>query len=76
MKEDAERWLRQAKEDLRAAQYNFYGKKYKVAAFLCQQSAEKALKALLIKKTNEFPKIHDLMKLARLLNCPDNILEL
>ena len=34
-------------------------------------SNKKSLKALIIHKTNSFPKIHDLSKLARLSNSPD-----
>ena len=41
--EEFERWLKQADADLRSAKYNFRGKEYSTCAFLCQQSAEKAL---------------------------------
>ncbi|MBS3096716.1 HEPN domain-containing protein [Candidatus Woesearchaeota archaeon] len=76
MKEEVKRWMKQAQEDYETAKFNFDGKKYKSAAFWCQQSAEKAFKALLIKKTNKFPKIHDLTKLAKLNESPLRILEL
>ena len=46
------------------------------ATFFCQQAVEKALKALLIKKTGKFPKIHDLTKLARSNNAPKTIVVL
>lgn len=46
---DALRWVIQAEKDLEAARYNLNGKLYNVACFLAQQSAEKMLKAFLIK---------------------------
>ena len=56
MKEEVNRWWKKAKRDLSSARYNFKGKKYDVSAFLCQQSAEKALKALSLKKSGEIRK--------------------
>ena len=47
--EDALRWVIQSEKDLEAARYNFSGGLYNVACFLAQQSAEKILKAFLIK---------------------------
>lgn len=40
------RWLRQAQDDLGAAEHLIRGQKFAQAAFYAQQSAEKALKAL------------------------------
>jgi len=65
MKEEVKRWWKKAKKDLDSAKYNFKGKKYDVSAFLCQQSAEKALKALLLKKSGKIRKIHDLVELGK-----------
>ena len=65
MKEEVRKWFKKAKEDLNSAGYNFEGSKYDVAMFLCQQSAEKAFKALLIERTNELVKTHDLVFLAK-----------
>lgn len=76
MKEDIKRWLEQAEEELDTSIINFKAKKYFSAAFWCQQAVEKAFKSLLIKKTNKFPKVHDLTKLAKLNNAPINIIEL
>lgn len=76
MKQEAQSWWQQAREDIDAAQYNFQGSKLSLAAFMCQQAVEKALKALLIQAMNEFPKIHDLVRLARLAKAPQEILEL
>lgn len=41
------RWLRQAEHDLSDAEYSLDGRRYALACFLCQQAAEKALKAYL-----------------------------
>ncbi|MFH0875499.1 MAG: HEPN domain-containing protein [archaeon] len=65
MRKEIENWLEQSKEDFISAQYNFNGKKFYVCAFLCQQSVEKALKALfLFEKKGEVPQSHSLIYLA------------
>lgn len=46
--DEALRWLRQAERDLDDARFCAGGGRYNVACFLCQQAAEKALKAYLI----------------------------
>ena len=76
MKIEVKRWLKQAEEEFDTAKINFKAKKHFSAAFWCQQSAEKAFKALLINNTNKFPKIHDLTKLAKLNEAPLDIAEL
>ena len=74
MMEEIDKWLKLAKEDYEAAEFNFKGKKYKVAAFLCQQAVEKAFKAVLLKKTGKIRKIHDLVELGKDIEVPDTIL--
>ena len=76
MKEEIKRWFIQSREEFDTAKINFDAEKYFAVAFWCQQSAEKALKALLIKKTNSFPKIHDLTNLAKLNKAPTRIITL
>ena len=76
MREDVKGWWKKAKQDFETAKYLFNGKKYEDAAFFCQQSIEKALKSLIIQKTNEFPKVHDLTFLAKLIDSPQHIIEL
>jgi len=49
-KEEARRWFLQSLRDLEDAKFNLSGKRYNVACFLAQQSAEKALKAYLFLK--------------------------
>jgi HEPN domain-containing protein len=73
MRKEAQNWLDQAADDFDGAEFNFQGKRYSIASFLCQQAVEKALKALLIEKTGNFPRIHDLTRLARLLEAPKDI---
>lgn len=75
MKEEAKGWLKKAEEDLDAAKYNFGGGKHAVSIFLCQQAAEKALKALFLERKNELIKTHDLVLLAKNLKAPKEIAE-
>jgi HEPN domain-containing protein len=76
MKEEVKNWLKKAEEDLDAAKYNFEGAKLEVAAFLCQQAAEKALKALYIKNFESLLKVHDLVLLSKKLDAPKQIVEI
>ena len=71
-KEEFEKWLEQAEADMSGAVYNFDGKKYYIAAFLCEQAIEKALKALMIKKGQKLIKTHDLFLLSNKVGLPDN----
>jgi len=48
MREEAKKWFQQALEDLSTAKDTFFTGHYYASAFWAQQSAEKALKALLI----------------------------
>ncbi|MBE3576236.1 MAG: HEPN domain-containing protein [Limnochordales bacterium] len=45
---EAERWLKTAVADLKAARWNAQGEFFNLACFTAQQAAEKALKALLL----------------------------
>jgi HEPN domain-containing protein len=44
---DADRWLKQANEDLTTAKILLEAERYGPCAFYCQQASEKALKAVL-----------------------------
>ena len=67
MNEQSLRWLTQAYHDLDAAKKNQAIELYDVALVLCQQALEKALKALYIAQTGQFPpRIHSLERLADL----------
>lgn len=61
--EEAKRWLAQARRDLDDAEFNTSGERFNVACFLCQQSAEKALKAFLY-SCGEDPWGHSVAELA------------
>lgn len=73
--EDSEKWLEQAIKDLDTAKYNLKGGKKEAGVFFLQQSAEKALKAVYIKKFKKLYKIHDLVLLSKRINAPKEILE-
>ena len=65
MNTDAERWLRQAERDLESAESNYRTQVWYVCAFLAQQAAEKALKALIVHQTGqEPPRLHSIQRLA------------
>lgn len=68
-------WIKQAEEDYKSAILNFKSKVFYVAAFLCQQAVEKALKAVYIYQNNKLaPKIHDLTELCRQTKAPEEII--
>ena len=75
MKEEFKKWLEFAKEDHETAKFNFEGKKYRFAAYLCQQAIEKAFKAVLLKKTGHIRKIHDLVELGKNIELSSNLLD-
>jgi HEPN domain-containing protein len=65
-------WLKQSDSDFDCAEFNFNGGKYYVAAFLCQQAVEKALKALfLLEKKGEVPQSHSLIYFASNTSIPE-----
>lgn len=43
--------------------------------FLCQQAAEKAMKAVMLEREGEIIKIHDLVILAKKVNAPEEIIQ-
>ena len=57
-------WLKEAEIELEAAENLGQAGFYAQACFHCQQSVEKALKALLLFKKNSHPKTHSLRELA------------
>jgi HEPN domain-containing protein len=67
--EETRRWLRYAAEDLAAAEAALGGTAFapRHACWLAQQAAEKAIKAALVFLEVEFPWVHDLDALRRLL---------
>jgi len=65
MSEKVEYWLDLCDDDLETAKALFQSKRYLHMGFFCHMIAEKALKAVVAKKTNELPpRIHELDRLA------------
>jgi len=62
---ESSRWLRQAQRDVEAARHNHAGGFYETACFMCQQGAEKALKAFLLGRSQEDVFGHSLIELGR-----------
>ncbi len=67
-------WLRQAEEDAGRARRAFELGDWSLAAFMAQQAAEKALKALFLKR-GEVAWGHSCLKLAEALDAPGEVLE-
>ena len=74
MRKEIENWIEQAKSDLAAARNSLKSKNFDWACFQSQQAAEKALKAVYLKKFSTLKKVHDLLFLTRELNLPENLL--
>ncbi|MDP3989863.1 MAG: HEPN domain-containing protein [archaeon] len=75
MRNDVEVWLKQAKRDLKSAKNSLISGDYYVTALLCQQAVEKSLKYHYLQKNKDLLRIHDLVKLAREVGAPDNIIK-
>jgi HEPN domain-containing protein len=50
MRADSDDWMAQAKRDLEGAEWAIRGGYYEWACFMCQQAAEKALKAVYVER--------------------------
>jgi len=74
MKEETGRWLDRAKDHLRKAEDNCRIENHDLASFLSHQTVELALKAFLIETTGHFPRIHDLVRLGRLVGVEADLL--
>jgi len=53
MNDEINKWFNLAERDFSSSKKNFKKKIYYISAFLCQQSVEKGLKALYIKKISK-----------------------
>lgn len=76
MRKEVENCWRQAQEDYKTARINADVGRYYASVFFCQQSAEKALKALYIHVLKELPQTHNLIELAKGLKAPGHIIGL
>ena len=70
-KGEAMRWLNQAEEEFKDAAYLAKAGRYYISLFLCQQSAEKALKAFIYLKEEEPIFSHSVAVLLRLASSID-----
>jgi len=62
-----ERWTEQARYDLETARAMLESGRYLYVVFCCQQAIEKALKAVIVRKTGESPpRLHNLLRLAEM----------
>ncbi len=70
-------WWKQALKDFESAKKNFEIEEWNVVAFLCQQSVEKALKALYIQEKKKSPgTTHSLVYLGKELSMSEEMLRL
>ena len=65
--EDPREWMNRAKSNLRRARERTPGTYLEDLCFDAQQAAEKAIKSLLVGRAVDFPYVHDLAELTRLL---------
>lgn len=63
--EEAHRWFRQAQEDLAAAKDVHEDGRYNWSCFICQQAAEKALKAVYLSRGEPVEWIHSCLVLVQ-----------
>ena len=68
-------WLDLAEYDIETARAMLQTKRLLYVGFMCHQTAEKALKAVIANNNAAPPKIHGLMKLAQLGNVYDTMSE-
>lgn len=62
-----ERWVEQARYDLDTARAMLKSGRYLYVLFCCQQAVEKILKAIIVRRTMDFPpRIHNLLRLAEI----------
>jgi len=74
MRKEVFDWFNSAEDDLETAEVLFEQEIFYACAFYCQQSSEKALKALFIYKFKKGTLLHNLIGLAKELGVPQEIL--
>lgn len=65
--DDPREWLNRARSNLAYAKAKTQGVYYEELCFQAQQAAEKALKAVCLKRSIQFPRTHNLVDLIRIL---------
>lgn len=71
MRNETHNWWTQAKRDLISAKNALKSKDYYMVAFLCQQTVEKSLKALILHTKREFYPFYSLIYLGKSVGIPD-----
>lgn len=66
MDEATKRWIERASYDLETARAMLVSRRYLYVAFMCQQSLEKLLKAIVIAHKKEALRTHNLVRLAEI----------
>ncbi len=78
MAKDPQEWMRQARYDMRTAEYLLRGRRYGYAVFMCHLCMEKALKGIFQKEKGKAPpKTHNLLYLIETvaLSTPEELLQ-
>ncbi len=67
MSSASQQWTEQARYDLDTARAMFDSGRYLYVLFCCQQAVEKALKAIIVRRTDDLPpRLNNLMRLAEI----------
>jgi len=67
MTSTSKHWMEQARYDLDTARAMFDSGRYLYVLFCCQQAVEKAFKAIIVRRTDDFPpRLHNLLRLAEI----------
>lgn len=75
MRKEIETWWKQTARDLITAENSCRSGDYYASVFWCQQAVEKGLKAKYIQLRNNLLKIHDVVKLAKEVQAPEEIVQ-
>lgn len=75
MREEVIHWWKQAQRELESAEKNLKIGEYYLVAFLCQQSVEKGLKAMVILKHKESIPTHSLIELGNKLKINQDLMK-
>ncbi len=76
MRQEAKLWWTQSKRDMKIAEHNHERRDYEASVFFCEQAVQKAIKALLIHRTQKAPpKIRNLVELGKMVGCDKKMLD-
>ena len=73
MDDSVKEWIKEAEDNMVTARILNQNERYKDSAYYCHQVVEKTLKAVQIKELRRFDMVHDLVKLAKSVNAPKDI---